>query len=161
MRHLKTTVALLLLLFFVFYIAYAYFLRSGGINEIYWHIEYGDKWVCKSTAVLVDNAPLSRYAQKKMWRRYSDVLLHKAPLLTSGCDTIVFLRNKTERAKDIGDTDYWIDDYQYCLNSAFGNKKCISKEEQLFVIQLRPSAEGDEKIGYIGKQPVYIHFITF
>jgi len=61
----------------------------------------------------------------------------------------------------VGDTHYWVDDYQYCLNSAFGNEQCISKEEQLFVIQLRKTTSDDEKVGMVDKEPIYIHFINY
>lgn len=145
----------------VIYITYAYFLRPGQVIKIHQNIDVNNYLICRSTVVLVEEAPLSHYAQKKMWLKSSNQILAKYPLLTPECDSILFLKNKTERAYDIGDTHYWVSDYQYCLNGAFGNEKCISKEEQLFSIQLRQSTLNDEQIGSIDTKPVYIHFINY
>lgn len=149
------------LLVVALYIIYAYFLRQGKVIEIYKNIDTSNDLNCNSTVVLVDDVPLSRYAQKRMWFKSSNQILAKAPLLTPECDIIIFLKNKTERAYDAGDTHYWVGDYQYCLNGAFGNERCISKQEQLFSIQLRQSTLEDEKIGLINTKTIYIHFIDY
>ncbi|WBM69700.1 hypothetical protein OH773_16210 [Buttiauxella sp. WJP83] len=159
MKYFKIIVATFF--FAVLYILHAYFLRQGEVSSIYQHTEKSESWNCKSTVVLVDDAPLSRYAQKGMWTKYSNKILEKSPLITSECDSVIFLNNKTERAIDVGDTHYWIGDYQYCLNGVFGREKCISKEEQIFSIQLRKTALEDEKVGVVDRNPIYIHFIDY
>lgn len=159
MKYLK----IIVVVFFLgaFYMFYAYFLRQGHVNKIYQHIDFSEDWNCISTVVLVDDAPLSRYAQRRMWIKHSSQILEKSRLVTPECDSILFLRNKTERAYDVGDNNYWVSDFQYCLNGVFGNKKCISKEEQLFVIQLRQSTLADKKVGMVNRNPIYIHYIDY
>lgn len=159
MKYLKIT-SISLLLFFL-YTIYAFYLRQGHIVNVYEHTEYIDNFKkdCRFTVVLVENVPLSRYAQKRMWAKYSDSLL-APPTLSHICDDILFLDNITERADDIGDNNYWMGENQYCLNGIFGKDKCISKEHQLFTVGMI-NWSNDEKVGEIDKKPIYIHFINY
>lgn len=160
MRHSK--IIYIIFLMCIFYVVYIQFLRQGRIYNIYQHSEYNKYWnrECKSTVVLVENVPLSHLAQKKMWYKHGASLLEKYNPLSHTCDDILFLKNKTERADDIGHTNYWIGDNQYCLNGAFGEDKCISKEHQLFTIRLKGWPD-DEKVGMVGWKPIYLHFIDY
>lgn len=160
MKYLKTTFIALFL--FSLYIFYAFFLRQGHIVNIYKHTEYIDNFKrdCNFTVVLVENAPLSRYAQKRMWDTYSDRVLEIQPALTHVCDEILFLEKITERADDIMDNNYWMGENQYCLNSILGKDTCISKEHQLFTIGMI-NWSNDQKVGVVDNNPIYIHFINY
>lgn len=144
------------------YIIYAFYLRQGHVVNVYEHTEYIEnfKRECKSIIVLVQNVPLSRYAQKIMWSTYSDSILKKSHPLSHACDEILFLENITERADDIRDNNYWMGETQYCLNGIFGEDKCISKEHQLFTIRMKGWSD-DEKVGVVDKESIYIHFINY
>ena len=157
MKYIKK-ISISILIFFL----YAFYLKQGNIVNIYGHTEYIDNWKrnCKSTVVLVENVPLSRYAQKRMWSKYSDIILEKSRPLSHICDEILFLENITERADDVGDNDYWMGENQYCLNGVFGEERCISKEHQLFTIRME-GWSNDEKVGVVNKEPIYIHFINY
>ena len=151
------------LLFLCFgYVIYAYSLRQGHIVNIYEHTEYiwNFKRECKSTVVLVESVPFSRYAQKKMWAKYSNSILERSRPITHTCDDILFLENITERADNINDNKYWMGENQYCLNGILGVDRCISKEHQLFTIRMRGWPD-DEKVGVVDKKPIYIHFINY
>lgn len=159
MKYFKIIVAVFFL--GAFYIFYAYFLRQGHVSKIYQHIDFSENWNCISTVILVDDAPLSRYAQRRMWIKHSSQILEKSRLITPECDSILFLRNKTSSPYYKSELTYWIGDSYICLNGALKNKKCISKEEQLFVIQLRQSTLADKKVGMVNRNPIYIHYINY
>lgn len=160
MKYPKTISTSLFLCFL--YIIYAFYLRQGHVVNVYEHTEYIENFEreCKSTVVLVENVPLSRYAQKKMWAKYSDTISENSHPLSHICDDILFLENITERADVPSDNDYWMGENQYCLNGIFGKDKCISKEHQLFTIRIKGWPE-DENVGVIDKKPIYIHFIDY
>ncbi|MCC4109097.1 hypothetical protein [Serratia ureilytica] len=157
----RGVIIVLALLLSVVYASYLYFFGSREIHQIYQNVEYWpvSKQNCKSTVVLVNNASISNYGKKKLWLDNENLLMGKWKSLESECDSIHFIKNKTERATFPGENNYWVDDYQYCLNGALGSDKCISKYEILFAVQLEALTLKDKIISeYKGKQ-IYLHSI--
>ncbi|HCR56573.1 MAG TPA: hypothetical protein DIW62_02305 [Raoultella sp.] len=126
------------------YILYAFYLREGYIKEIYQHSERSEIWGvdCKSTVVLVDNAPLSHDAQTKFWEKNSTEIMKKWTPLTDRCDEILFVNNRIGRIKRSGDMNHWIADDAICLNGILGG--CISWSERLFYVQIDAPKWKDE-----------------
>ncbi|WP_174340755.1 DUF943 family protein [Enterobacter sp. JMULE2] len=149
------------LLLSVVYASYLYFFRIGEIHQIYQNVEYWlvSKQNCKSTVVLVNNAPISDYGKKKLWLENEKLLMSKWNPLESECDSIHFMKNKTERATFPDENNYWVGDEQYCLNGTLGSDKCISKDELLFSVQLRTLTSKDKVISEYKGKPVYLYLI--
>jgi hypothetical protein len=157
-------VLVIMLIFLVGYVFYIFFLRTGEVHKIYQHTDdYSDVWKrkCKSTAVLVDDAPLSHHALKRMWLRNSKKIIDEWKPLTHECDDVFFVRNKLKQPDYHNDLNYWLGDDDICLNGVLGKEQCISKEEQLFILQLRASTSEDKPVGEINGKTVYIHFIDY
>ncbi|EOC1473726.1 hypothetical protein EHJ11_08965 [Cronobacter turicensis] len=146
-----------------FYVFYVFYLRQGGVSNIYQQSQYNDIWgkTCKSTVVVVDNAPLSRISLKRMWLRFSEGIINDWAPLNNYCDSILFIDNKLRTPYDKSELDYWMGDDYYCLKGKLNNDQCLPKESQIFVIQLRTSTEDDEKVGVVGDKNIYIHFIKY
>ncbi len=161
MKYFKIIVVALCL--GLLYALYAFFLRQGHVSTIYQYKEYNKAWKaeCRSTVVLVDDVPLSEFSLKRMWWRNSKEIIKKWEPFKSDCDDILFVNNKTSSPYYKSELTYWIGDSYICLNGALKNKKCISKEEQLFVIQMRQSTLADEKVGMVNRNPIYIHYINY
>lgn len=126
------------------YMLYAFYLRQGHIKEIYQHSEHSEIWKrdCKSTVVLVDNAPFSHYAQKKFWEKNNSEIMKKWTPLTDRCDEILFVNNRIGHIKRSGDIKYWIADDAICLNGMLGG--CIAWNERLFYVQIGAPKWKDE-----------------
>lgn len=141
--------------------SYLYFFRNGEIHQVYQNVEYWQvsKQNCKSTVVLVNNAPISNYGKRKLWLDNEKLLMGKWTSLNNECDSIYFIKNKTERATFPGENNYWVGDYQYCLNGALGSDKCISKYELLFAVQLEALTLKDRVISKYKDKPIYLHLI--
>ncbi len=115
MRKLKLISFLILTC--AFYVFYIFYLRQGEINSIYQQTQYNDIWgkTCKSTVVVVDNAPLSRVSLKKMWFRFSEGIMRNWKPLDNDCDSILVIDNKLSTPYDQSELDYWMGDDYYCL----------------------------------------------
>ncbi|MEG0281123.1 MAG: hypothetical protein RR686_17855 [Morganella sp. (in: enterobacteria)] len=157
MKHLKTIV--IIFIFGAFYILYAFYIRQGHINKIYQHTEHSEIWDknCKSTVILVDDAPLSHYALEKLWKKNSKEIIEKWNPFTDECDDVLFVKNNIGYIKHSGDVKFWIADDEICLNDSLGG--CISWEDRLFYVGLRASILGNETVGEINGKPIYIRFI--
>lgn len=149
------------LLLSVVYASYLYFFRSGEIHQIYQNVEYWpvSKQSCKSTVVLVKNTSISNYGKRKFWLENEKLLMDKWNPLNNECDSIHFMKNKTERATFPGKNNYWVGDDQYCLNGTLGSDKCISKDELLFSVQLRALTSKNKVISEYKGKPVYLYLI--
>ncbi|MCI1034734.1 hypothetical protein [Raoultella terrigena] len=159
----KSRVIIIAFILCALYMLYALYLRQGDVNKIYQIKEYNEirDMKCKSTVIVVDGAPLSRFSLKKIWLRNSNNILKKWAPLTNDCDGILFLRNKRSSPHDRSELHYWMGDDYYCLKGRLGNDQCILKEDQLFIIQLRKTTLDDEKVGVVDRKPIYIHFINY
>lgn len=158
MKFIKALIVLLILA--VAYSLYAYFFRAGSVQSVYQDISFNKVWKknCKSTVVLINNAPISHYAQRKTWQRTKNEVMRKWNPINEECDTLLYINNKKERAYDSGDNNYWAGDFQYCLNGAFGDDKCISKEELLFSVRMWDLGNG-EATGKVNGKLIYLDFI--
>jgi hypothetical protein len=141
------------------YIIYAFYLRQGHIKGIYQHSERSGLWErdCKSTVILVDNAPLSHYAQKKFWEKNSSEIMKKWTPLTNRCDEILFVNNRIGPIKRSGNIKYWIADDEVCLNGMLSG--CISWNERLFYVQIGPPKWKDEIVTDTSGTRVHLSFI--
>ncbi len=133
MKSIKIIITILALC--TLYILYIFYLRQEHIKEIYQHSEYSEIWGrdCKSTVILVDNAPLSHDAKKEFWKKNSIEIIKKWAPLTNSCDEILFVKNRIGRVQQSGDLKYWIADNAICLNGIIGG--CISWDDRLFYVK--------------------------
>lgn len=135
------------------------FLKPAKISGIYQDITYDKRWdsECKSTIVLVDNAPLTKSNLAKLWSREKTFILDKWKPFVNKCDYILFIKNKTEPPLDSEEVKYWVGDYQLCLKGKIDN--CISKDERLFYIGIDKQIYGDRLIGEFGNKKLYLSFV--
>lgn len=157
---MKTLNAIVIIFIFsALYILYALYLRQGKINKVYQHTEHSEIWgkYCKSTVILVDDVPISHYAQEKLWQKNSKKIIEKWNPFTDECDDILFVKNNIGHIKRSGDVKFWIADDAICLNGSIGG--CISWGDRLFYIGLRESVLGSDIIGEVNGKPIYIRFI--
>ena len=137
-----------------------FYLRKGSVNKIYQHTEYSDIWQkdCRSTVVLVDNAPLSRYAQEKLQQKNSKEIIENWNPFTDECDDVLFVNNKIGRIKRSGDIKYWIADDAICLKGIIDG--CISWDDRLFYVGFRKSILSSEITGGVNGRFIYIRFVN-
>ncbi len=157
MKYIK--MIFIILFICTLYLLYAFYLRQGHIKEIYQHSEYSEIWArdCKSTVILVDNAPLSHDAQKKIWQKNSTEIMKKWAPLTDRCDEILFVNNRISYIKRSGDINYWIADDAICLNGMLGG--CISWGERLFYVEIGDPKWKDEVATDKSGTRVHLSFI--
>lgn len=126
------------------YMLNAFYLRQGHINGIYQNTEYSDIWErkCKSTVILIDDAPLSHYAQKKLWQRNNKEIIEKWSPFTNVCDSVLFVNNNVGHVEHKEDLDTWITEGAICLNGAVGG--CISWDDRLFYVEAGDPTWKDE-----------------
>lgn len=157
MKNLKVFIFVFIL--YALYMLYAFYLRQGHVNKIYQHTEYSDIWErnCKSTVVLIDDAPLSRYAQEKLWQKNSKEIIEKWNPFTDECDDVLFVNNNVGHVEHKEDIETWITEGAICLNGAVGG--CIPWEDRLFYVGLRNSILGGDITGKVNGKSIYIRFI--
>lgn len=126
------------------YMLNAFYLRQGHINGIYQNTEYSDIWErnCKSTVILIDDAPLSHHAQKKLWQRNNKEIIEKWDPFTKECDSVLFVNNNVGHVEHKEDLDTWITEGAICLNGAVGG--CISWDDRLFYVEAGDPTWKDE-----------------
>lgn len=155
-----TRVIIAMVICFFIYIPYICFIRHGEIAEVYQNIDFRirSEKECKSTVILVDNAPISHYAQKRIWLKNKDEIINEWRPLTNKCDDIVLVKNNPERASDNAELDFWIGENQVCLKGALKGGKCIPKDDILFFISSGRTTLDDAIIDEINGKPVYVYF---
>lgn len=151
----------ILILTFLSYAAYQTYVVTGEVDSVYQKSVYNDGFdkVCKSTVVLVNDAPSGRSGKRRLWLKNSKKIIEKWEPFTEKCDSLVFLKNIKEQARRRSELNYWMGDNQYCLEGVLDEKKCISKESQLFSIALWRA--GGDFIGKVNDKPIYIYYINY
>ena len=144
------------------YILYVFFLREGEIFQIYQETYSDEKWnsgECKSTVVLVDNAPLSPYALQKLWEKNgSKIIKTWSPFINDKCDEILFVKNNIGRPVHSSDSQYWIADEEICLKGRIDG--CIDWDDRLFYIDMGKAFWSDDVNVDIDGIPFHIHFVN-
>jgi hypothetical protein len=152
-------ITVVFIVFFI-YIFYISLIRHGDIEKVYQNIDFraNSAKKCKSTVILVDNAPIFHNLQESIWLRNKDRIINEWQPLTKKCDDIVFIKNTPELISDEAELDFWIGENQVCLKGKLGGGQCIPKDDILYFISLGRTNLDDKIIGKINDQPIYIYF---
>lgn len=142
------------------YIFYISLIHHGEIEKVYQNIDFRTNSVkkCKSTVILVNNAPILHNLQKKIWFRNKDKIINEWQPLTKKCDDIIFVKNTPKIVGDKAELDFWIGENELCLKGSLKDKQCIPKDDILFFIGLGKTTVDDEVIGDINGKPLYVYF---
>lgn len=160
MKSKKIITVITLLVFIIAQAFYINLIHPGNIANIYQNLEIriNSKKECRSTVIVLDNAPIFRYAQKITWTKNKNKIINEWKPLINKCDDIVFIKNNPEKANDSAELDFWIGENQVCLKGHLRDKQCIPKDSILFFISLGKTTVDDEVIGEINEKPIYIYF---
>ncbi|WP_075209400.1 DUF943 family protein [Klebsiella michiganensis] len=109
---------------------------SARIDAIYQGSDYVkpiDEY-CKSTVILVSNAPITDRGRLSLWEQEKDNVMTTMPLQKK-CDSIYFVKNKPEPPLFSEDVKYWQADEQFCFKGEV-NGACISNKNIFMSISL-------------------------
>ncbi|MDU4840638.1 MAG: hypothetical protein E6X49_05745 [Leclercia adecarboxylata] len=155
-----TKLITVMLICFLAYSFYMFSSRHGEIAKIYQNIDYraNSAKICKSTVILVDNAPIMHNSQESVWFRNKNKIINEWQPLTKKCDDIVFVKNTPELARHEAELEFWIGENQVCLKGELGGNQCIAKDDILYFISLGRTSPDDKVIDTINNKPIYIYF---
>lgn len=155
-----TKLIMVMLICFFVYSFYIFSIRHGEIVKVYQNIDSRVNSVkkCKSTVILVDNAPVFHNSQEKIWFNNKDKIINEWQPLANKCDDIVFVKNTPEQAIDEAELDFWIGENQVCLRGELGGGQCIPKDDILYFISLGRTSPDDKVLDTINGKPIYIYF---